>query len=418
MKSKYDGGRSARGYLPTLDGWRTLSIAPVNLPGSKASVTLDLVRAIAAILVLLSHWRARFFVDYSHIPDHRAWFRLPYRITDLGHQSVLIFFVLSGYLISGSILRSLRNGQWHWRTYLTHRLVRLWIVLIPGILLGGLWDWIGMHHSPAPALYLGGLRPDDVDLRLTLTLPTLFGNLLFLQTLLVPTFGSNGALWSLANEFWYYILCPLGWLALRRGTPFSRRLAYLALLFPLMWFLRASILRLFPIWLDGTILALLPTLRLTRLTRIAAAVVYVPLVLAFAGLRTGHTYREDFVFGLVTTLFFWIMLSATEHATGSLTTRLARQGARFSFTLYIVHMPALVLLTSLCIGTSVYSPTDLRHLAMALAVLLLVIAYAWLIASLTEFRTDRVRAWVERHLNLSSKTPSRRKKDTLVGAGR
>jgi hypothetical protein len=81
-------------------------------------------------------------------------------------------------------------------------------------------------------------------------------------------------------------------------------------------------------------------------------------------------------------------------------------------------MPALVLLTSLCIGTSLYSPTDLRHLGMALAVLPLLIAYAWLIASLTEFRTDRVRVLVERHLNLSSKTPSRHKKDTLVGAGR
>src|SRR5947208_3997524 len=115
---------------------------PVPFPQSKASVTLDAVRALAAILVLLSHWKIMFFVDYDHIASHRTWFWLPYRIMEAGHQAVLTFFVLSGYLISSSILRTLDRGQWRWSIYLTHRLVRLWIVLIPGILLGGLWDWM------------------------------------------------------------------------------------------------------------------------------------------------------------------------------------------------------------------------------------------------------------------------------------
>src|SRR6202030_3749589 len=35
------------------------------------------------------------------------------------------------------------------------------------------------------------------------------GNLFFVQTILCRTFGSNGPLWSLANEFWYYLLFPL-----------------------------------------------------------------------------------------------------------------------------------------------------------------------------------------------------------------
>ena len=38
---------------------------------------------------------------------------------------------------------------------------------------------------------------------------TFWGNLVFLQTILVPTYGTNALLWSLANEFWYYMLFPL-----------------------------------------------------------------------------------------------------------------------------------------------------------------------------------------------------------------
>lgn len=36
----------------------------------------------------------------------------------------------------------------------------------------------------------------------------LLGNLLFLQTKITQEFGSNGPLWSLFSEFWYYVLVP------------------------------------------------------------------------------------------------------------------------------------------------------------------------------------------------------------------
>ena len=42
------------------------------------------------------------------------------------------------------------------------------------------------------------------------------GNLVFLQTLFVETFGSNDALWSLTNEFFYYLMCGLTFYALSK----------------------------------------------------------------------------------------------------------------------------------------------------------------------------------------------------------
>jgi peptidoglycan/LPS O-acetylase OafA/YrhL len=375
---------------------------------SQASILLDLVRGIAAFLVLLSHWKIMFFVDYPQIPSHPRWFAIPYVVCEAGHTAVLIFFVLSGYLISDNIFRSLDRGQFQWRTYLTHRLVRLWIVLLPGILLGGLLDWIGLHYAHNGNLYnTVNAKSHAINVSQSLTASTFFGNIVFLQTLLVPSLGSNGALWSLANEFWYYILFPLGWLALRRDTSLFHRILYSVLFFTLAWFTGSSILPLFPVWLAGAALALLPLPQIGRRTQIIAAIIYTPLVFVFAKISLFPSLAQDYVFGAITFLFFWIVLSAREVSGDTPVTRLTRQTARFSYTLYVVHMPALLLLTAFLAGERQWSPTDLRHDAVALAVLAAVVLYAYLIATLTEFRTREIRTWIKHHLRLAPKRNSR-----------
>src|SRR5579875_1508702 len=133
----------------------TGSTGSMRFSDSWASVLLDLVRGLAAVLVLLSHWKVMFFVDYPKIPGERWQFAVPYVLCDAGHQAVVIFFVLSGYLIAGSVRRSLNRGQGSWGSYMVHRLSRLWVVLIPGLAIGALLDWIGIHYGHWPAIYMG-----------------------------------------------------------------------------------------------------------------------------------------------------------------------------------------------------------------------------------------------------------------------
>lgn len=52
-----------------------------------------------------------------------------------GYQAVMVFFVLSGYFISLSILKTIRKDMWCWIDYLIRRITRLWIVLIPALFL-------------------------------------------------------------------------------------------------------------------------------------------------------------------------------------------------------------------------------------------------------------------------------------------
>jgi peptidoglycan/LPS O-acetylase OafA/YrhL len=51
---------------------------------------------------------------------------------------------------------------------------------------------------------------------------TFVGNLLQLQTIVVSSLGSNGPLWSLANEWWYYVLFGFCMIVYRPGGMLTR----------------------------------------------------------------------------------------------------------------------------------------------------------------------------------------------------
>lgn len=369
-----------------------------------ASVLLDLLRGLAALLVLFGHWRNLLFIDFPQLTAHKAVMAVPYILSSAGHQAVVIFFVLSGYLISSSVFRSLARGQWSWRGYLTHRVVRLWVVLVPGLLLCALWDNIGIHFHLAPALYSGAAGNHILlDIRPALKTHIFFGNLFFLQSILVPIFGSDGPLWSLANEFWYYLMFPLGLVALRRQFELSQRIASGVLFLAIAWFVRHGILALFPVWLAGTALALLPPPRVGRRTRIMTAVLYAPLAFVFAKAHGLPGVLPDYLFGIATFFFLWVMLSATGRAAqNSISTKVSRSVAHSSYTLYVVHVPFLVLLIALVSGGNRLVP-DAQHVLKGLGILAVTLLYAHLVASLTEFHTDRIRHWIEGRLRLTKK---------------
>ena len=173
-------------------------------------VWLDLIRGLSAILVCAGHLRAVMFADYALLPKSSLIEKAFYFFTGLGHEAVMVFFVLSGFFVGGSVLS--RKDNFKFDDYLLARLSRLWVVLIPAMLFTAIMDQVmggilpdlltGEHLSilssgPAPN---GGYSA---------SIANFFANLFFLQTLYTPVFGTNGPLWSLANEFWYYMLFPL-----------------------------------------------------------------------------------------------------------------------------------------------------------------------------------------------------------------
>jgi peptidoglycan/LPS O-acetylase OafA/YrhL len=364
-------------------------------------VFLDLLRGIAAILVLADHWRNYFFVNFHEVGLHRVLLAVPYILTAAGHEAVVIFFVLSGFLIGGTIRRSLELGQWNWASYLTNRLVRLWIVLLPGLLLTLLWDKIGVALEASRPVYLGD--PAIMGSIASADAATVFvGNLLFVQRVFVPAFGSNGPLWSLANEFWYYVLFPLGLLAILPFTSTRTRIITAALFTFLVVWLRTTLLPLFPVWLLGAALLNLPRPHLSNSLRWLAAATYVPIVFLCTRLHGTLGIVSDYILAGGTAALIWTLLSASQPAPAAAgQVRLSRGLARFSYTLYVVHLPFLTLIAALLVGHRRWQPTP-AHIAAALGILAVTLAYAYGMASLTEVHTDPVRRWVERNLGIAT----------------
>ena len=206
--------------------------SPADIQGKRVSDDLDLIRGVAAIAVLIYHVRYRFFYDYADVQNANWISKFFYGITSFGHDAVIVFFVLSGYFISASVLRDGAKDRWSWKRYSVSRLTRLYLVLIPGLLLTLFWDGLGLKLFSDSPVYTGAKQPwinDFYPIANCINVKTVAANAMFLQTVVEPPLGSNVALWSLSYEFWYYFLFPLAVLAVIWPTSKAKSLASLAL---------------------------------------------------------------------------------------------------------------------------------------------------------------------------------------------
>jgi peptidoglycan/LPS O-acetylase OafA/YrhL len=150
------------------------------------SIYLDAIRFCAAMAVFLTH------LSLSTT--------LPVGIAGrFGHDAVVLFFVLSGYVIAHTVDRRDHDPK----SYAINRLARLWSVVLPALLLTVCLDSIGTRIAPDHYHALG--TPADFAI-----LPVVM-NALFLNQLWFLNISpwSNTPFWSLGFEFWYYVFYAL-----------------------------------------------------------------------------------------------------------------------------------------------------------------------------------------------------------------
>jgi peptidoglycan/LPS O-acetylase OafA/YrhL len=361
----------------------------------RTSVHLDMVRGLSAVAVLIYHLRGLFFVDFPLLAKKSVLSVGLYAITGYGHQAVIVFFVLSGYFIGTSVMESVGKAQWSWRPYLVSRLTRLQLVLLPALILGALWDRIGMRIPQAAPLYYDALyKFNGPSVALRSTIPVFFGNLFFLQSIVSPVFGSNGPLWSLSYEFWYYILFPVFALVAAAWIGNRRRALYAGLLLLLLWFIGPRLAFYFVIWLAG---ALAGRLRQTLKFQTSSPTLSILAGLIFAGslawCRTHPLSSDlltDYVVGFCFTLWLFTLLLGARQDVSRTYATIAKKMSGFSYTLYLAHFPALLLLRGLLNPRGDWLP-DPSHLGYAAGIGALVLAYAYGLAEMTEAHTAEVR---------------------------
>lgn len=373
-----------------------------------ANTHLDAVRGAAALIVMLGHARGLFFNSITgSVFSHVAGPALPHaassigtaveQLATIGDEAVMVFFVLSGYLVGGSVVRAMQAAAWSWPSYLISRFVRLWIVLIPAILIGILIDGAGLHFlahngsiytAPAGQPYVGPHLHDAIH-----SIPTILGNLFFLQDIFVPPLGTNVALWSLSNEFWYYLLFPLGLLAAGFERRLLLRLAYGCAAIAVAILIGPHARFLFLVWLLGVAVALLP--QWISAQRAYRAVVIAALVFAavFIGVKKFYLLRDtaEILVAVAVSVLIYTIKCQTTHCKTSLYGRAARWTSEISYTLYLTHLPFLVLMCALINSPWAISPIAPAALAKFATAIIATLAWVYLLYYLFESRTDAVR---------------------------
>lgn len=360
------------------------------------SMAISALRGLAAIQVVAAHVRAQFYPGLSTIADPSVGYQMLAFFTGFAHQAVVIFFVLSGWLVGGSLMN--RIGAPHaLYSYAIDRITRLWIVLVPAF-----------AASLLIGIMIGEVQPSRPDFSSDneYSAITFVGNMFGLQDLAVPRYGGNFALWSLTYETWYYVLFPLAVLMFMGSTRTAKAGGAVALAL-IAYHLNAAILLYFLIWLMGAGFSRI-RIDVSNRTKWILAALFCGVAVYFRFKGSNNILLEDsFVQDLLYSLLFLILLCSLQQridAASRAVRKLDRVGrlfADFSFSLYVIHVPLIFLLRHLnerLLGSARLDPNRLSDFGVYVSIVVLILLLAWLFHLPFEANTYRVRRRIKQFL--------------------
>ncbi len=286
---------------------------------------LDIVRVIASFAVLFQHLS---MYNNNVFPV----------FLNYGHLAVMGFFILSGYVIA--FVADKRERAFN--TFTKHRLARLYSVMVVAWILTVILDSSGALISSD--IYNGMVANDNIFVRS-------IAHLFFLQQswFVSIQFFSNEPLWSLAYEFWYYILF---------GVIFLYKGKFKIWLIAIVVLIMGPVILIYSlIWFTGVYLYKLHQNNNTQMNQKLATVVFlvtIPLVISYPywnsfilpaeapsiGKLSVLTYLNDMFFAIILALnIFSFRYTAFSF---SLISPVIRFFSGISFSLYVFHFPLIL----------------------------------------------------------------------------
>lgn len=335
-------------------------------------------------MVVSSHIRSILFKDYNS-SIHNPLYKSLYFLTGFGHPAVIVFFVLSGYLIGRSVIGQLKSGKFKLSNYLISRFTRIYIVLLPALILTWLIDKTGTLLDQKDIYtscdYITSLQKDPAG---RLTILHFLSSLVMLQNIWLPALGSNGPLWSLSPEFWYYMIFPA--LAGIFFIPFNykRYLISFIIIFAFLYFSPLSVISYFLIWLCGLIAYFIKPQNLV--------VRYLALVALGIALCYGRIYDLNFICELTIAITLALVLTTFDDQEKKSKAKWFNQKmASFSYSLYLIHYPIglfILIAVDRYITPVVKIEMNIYSLSIYLIVIIVIYLISHLFAKATEYKTN------------------------------
>jgi peptidoglycan/LPS O-acetylase OafA/YrhL len=171
---------------------------------------LDAIRGVASLTVLIHHcllvfpilYSAHFHKDISNTVI-RIFSQSPFHVIWAGHEAVILFFVLSGFVLS---LPFLNNTFPKYQDYLIKRVCRIYIpyivVIFVSAILFTVFQQLGYleNSSPSTSDWFNQMWSESLDLKMILSFVFMLG---------YGTHNLDTATWSLVHEMRISLFFPL-----------------------------------------------------------------------------------------------------------------------------------------------------------------------------------------------------------------
>lgn len=327
---------------------------------------LDGLRGLAAFYVVVGHARWLLWEGYStgflkHSGDYTLLEKLIVYSSSaftLGHQAVLFFFVLSGFVIHLRYAKQLstnrQGARFDWQRYIYRRSKRLYPTLIFAMAVTLFLDWLGQsmgypiyfQNTPYPQININ-LIPDHSAL-------TALGNLAFVMTSYVPAWGTNGPLWSLKFEWWFYMIYPIFWRLSKKSITLATTIMlvlFLLSFYPGVWAIALfrDIFSMMLAWWFGVLLADTFTKRISFSFRWVALLSVLLLILPLLNFNNAI---QDILWGLAFSGFIAACFVLQTRGWNLRLLKRLKPLGDMSFTLYVIHFPILVFLSGKLMSSS------------------------------------------------------------------
>lgn len=301
-----------------------------SLLTKNSSVGLDFLRAFCSQLVLVGHGISFVGIYLNLQPPH-----FPY----MQNIAVVIFFLLSGFLITYSVFQKTTDPSYGFNEYFIDRFARIYSGYIPCLIFIFFFDTAYSYLS------------SEYYHQNAFNLKTFIGNIFMLQDYPkklfgVTSFGSGRPLWTLAIEWWFYMF--FGWLVLKLDWARKSKMNFLFFIVTLLVFAVVPVFNLKGrgqgltlVWVFGSLsyFAFL-YLKIIRISSNWALIGFL-FFLASALTRSISRVEEyELVFAVllaISIIFFVLFLDQTHFLVGHKIQRAITFFASFSFTLYMIH---------------------------------------------------------------------------------
>jgi peptidoglycan/LPS O-acetylase OafA/YrhL len=295
------------------------------------SLFLDVLRLAAALVVFFAH--TTHYWNPGLLGPMQVW----------AHDAVIVFFVLSGYVIAHTTRDVGRDA----RLYTVARLSRLYSVVVPALVLTAVLWVIGRELDPE--LYANYERAHPW---VRFGVSAVFLNEVWMRELSPPT---NTPFWSLGYEAWYYVFFGLMLFVKSRGWRWLLLGASALVAGP-------NVLMLLPVWLVGV--AAYVWSDVGRLSRgVTGAGLVLSVSLTVFTLRSLPDWPEtpgaapwyfagaavsDLIGGLGWGAIIWFFNRVfADTGVPAAIYRPVRWMAGHTFSLYLYHAPLVILATAL-----------------------------------------------------------------------